>query len=114
MMQRKLTTPVVHCGDLYGLEDVMPECVNMKTGRKWWKEGRYHHGQLLLVGGLLLIQSEDGPVVLVEPRPEGPRELGRIPALEGKTWNAPALARGRFLLVRNDHEAACWELDGKT
>jgi outer membrane protein assembly factor BamB len=36
-------------------------------------------------------------------------ELGSIPALSGKTWNAPTLA-GKYLLVRNDHEAACYEV----
>jgi outer membrane protein assembly factor BamB len=29
--------------------------------------------------------------------------------LSSKTWNQPAVA-GRYLLVRNDREAVCWEL----
>jgi outer membrane protein assembly factor BamB len=35
--------------------------------------------------------------------------VARIPALTSKTWNQPCLA-GRYLLVRNDREAVCFEL----
>jgi outer membrane protein assembly factor BamB len=108
-MKTKFTTPVFHDGYIYGLDDGILECLNPQTGEKLWKSGRYKHGQILLAGDLLLVQTEDGPVVLVEPSPEGLRELGRLPALSGKTWNNPALA-GRFLLVRHDHEARCYEL----
>jgi outer membrane protein assembly factor BamB len=108
-MKTKFTTPVLHGDYIYGLDDGMLECISLKDGRKVWKDGRYQHGQILLAGDLLLVQAEQGEVVLVDPVPDGLRELGRIPALKGKTWNNPALA-GRFLLVRNDHEAACYEL----
>jgi outer membrane protein assembly factor BamB len=108
-MKTKFTTPVVRGDFVYGLDDGILECVSLKDGRKVWKEGRYQHGQVLLAGDLLLVQAENGDVVLVEPVPERLRELGRFSALNGKTWNNPALA-GRFLLVRNDHESACYEL----
>src|SRR5262249_50361290 len=108
-MKTKYTTPVLHRGYLYGLDDGILECLDLKTGKKVWKDGRYQHGQVLLAGDLLLIQAENGEVVLVEPSPDGLRELGKFAALEGKTWNNPALA-GKYLLVRNDHEAACYEL----
>ena len=65
--------------------------------------------QLLLVGDLLLVQTETGPVVLVDPRPEGPVELGTIQCLADKTWNTLALS-GNLLLVRNSVEAACYRL----
>jgi hypothetical protein len=67
---------------------------------------------LLLVNDLLLIQTERGEVVLVEATPAAHRELARMTALRGKTWNHPALA-GRVLLVRNDQEAAAYELSGR-
>jgi outer membrane protein assembly factor BamB len=108
-MKTKFTTPVLHGGHLYGLDDGILACVDLRTGGRLWKQGRYGHGQVLLAGDLLLVQAEDGRVVLVEPSPEGLRERGRVRALAGKTWNSPALA-GRFLLVRNDREAACYEV----
>ena len=35
--------------------------------------------------------------------------IARLPALKGKMWNPPALA-GEYLIVRNDSEAACYQL----
>ena len=37
-------------------------------------------------------------------------ELGKVAALSSKTWNCPALA-GKYLLVRNDTEAVCYEVE---
>jgi outer membrane protein assembly factor BamB len=64
-----------------------------------------------LVGELILIQTEDGELVLAAADPTAYRELARVPVLTSDTtsWNAPALS-GKLLLVRNDLEAACFEL----
>jgi outer membrane protein assembly factor BamB len=93
----------------YGLDEGVLTCVNLETGNREWKEGRYGHGQILLVGDALLIQAESGEVVLVEVSPEKPRDRARLSALHGKTWNNPALLHD-LLLVRNDLEAACYRL----
>jgi len=108
-LKAKFTNVVVHEGYIYGLDDGVLVCLDPRTGQRCWKRGRYGHGQVLLVGDLLLIQAEDGEVVLVEPNPEELHEVARLPALDSKTWNPPSLA-GRYLLVRNDREAVCYEL----
>jgi outer membrane protein assembly factor BamB len=108
-MKTKFTTAVLHGGCAYGLDDGVLACLDLASGERLWKAGRYGHGQVLLAGDLLLVQAENGDVVLVAPDPSDLRELGRVHALSSKTWNNPALA-GRFLLVRNDREAACHEL----
>ena len=43
--------------------------------------GRYGNGQLLLVGDMLLIESETGKLVLVEANPEKWHEVGSFQAL---------------------------------
>jgi outer membrane protein assembly factor BamB len=111
-MQTKFCSAVVRSGYAFGLDDGILECVSLADGRRRWKSGRYGHGQLLLVDDLLIIQAEDGRVVLVAAAPEGFRELAQFQAIEGKTWNYPALA-GRQLFVRNDREAACYLLPRK-
>lgn len=110
-MKTQFNTAAVRDGFLYGLDDGGLACVDLATGQRRWKDGRYGSGQSLLVADLLLIQSEAGDVVLAQASPEAFRELARLPALRRKTWNYPTLA-GRFLLVRNDQEAACYELPG--
>ncbi|HTH46767.1 MAG TPA: PQQ-binding-like beta-propeller repeat protein, partial [Candidatus Limnocylindria bacterium] len=108
-MKTQFNNVAVRDGHLYGLDDGFLACVEVATGKRLWKDGRYGSGQSLLVGDLLLVQAEAGFVALAEAKPEGFNELGRISALDSKTWNNPALA-GPYLLVRNDHEAACYEL----
>jgi outer membrane protein assembly factor BamB len=108
-LKSKFANIVVHGGWVYGLDDGVLICLDPATGERKWRGGRYGHGQLLLVEDLLLVQTEEGEIVLLDPSPDGPREVARFEALSGKTWNPPALA-GAFLVVRNDREAAVYEL----
>jgi outer membrane protein assembly factor BamB len=108
-MKTRFTNVVATKDHIYGLDDGILACLELATGQLKWKGGRYGHGQVLLVDDVLLVMTEDGEVVLVQADPSGHRELTRHKALTGKTWNNPALA-GRYLLVRNSQEAACFEL----
>jgi outer membrane protein assembly factor BamB len=107
----KFNDAVYKHGYLYGLDEGILACIEFKTGKQMWKRGRYGHGQLLLIddADLLLIQAEDGSVVLVPATSSGYRETVRFQALDGKTWNHPVLNRGR-LYVRNSQEVACYDL----
>lgn len=111
-MKAQFNSVAVRDGHLYGLDDGLLACVDAATGTRQWKEGRFGSGQSLLVDDLVLVQGERGTVTLLEASPEGCQELGQIPALSSKTWNHPTLA-GRYLLVRNDREAVCYELPVK-
>jgi len=108
-LKAKFNNPVARDGFVYGLDDGVLVCIDLATGAQKWKEGRYGHGQFILVGDVLLLGAENGEVVLLDPSPAGRRELTKFAALKGKTWNPPALA-GDILLVRNDREAACYRL----
>jgi outer membrane protein assembly factor BamB len=108
-LKAKFTHLIYRDGFIYGLDDGIMACLDASSGEQKWKEGRYGHGQEILVGDVLLVAAESGEVVLLDPNPQGPRELARFSALHGKTWNPPALA-GQYLLVRNDKQAACYRL----
>jgi outer membrane protein assembly factor BamB len=112
-LKTKFTNVVVRDAFAYGLDEGVLVCLDLDNGKRRWKEGRYGHGQVLLVGDLLLVQSEDGPVHLVDANPDEFRELTSFPALTERTWNNPVLV-GRHLYVRNDREAACYELPAAT
>jgi outer membrane protein assembly factor BamB len=58
---------------------------------------------------MLLLQAEKGFVALVKANLDRLEEVSRLEALHSKTWNPPTLA-GRWLLVRNDREAVCFDL----
>jgi hypothetical protein len=102
---------VVHDGAVYGFDGTIFCCVDLQTGKRRWKDGRYGHGQVLLLADqpLLLVLTEDGQAVLVAANPERHEELGQFQAIKGKTWNHPVIAGGR-LYVRNAEEIACYDL----
>jgi outer membrane protein assembly factor BamB len=104
---------VVHRGYAYGFDGAFFCCLDLASGKRRWKEGRYGRGQVMLLPAqsLLLVISEQGEVLLLAADPERHHELGLFRALEGKTWNHPVIAHGR-LYVRNAEEMACFELAG--
>jgi outer membrane protein assembly factor BamB len=104
---------VVHEGYLYGFDGPIFICLDLATGKRLWKKGRYGHGQVLLIAdqGLLVIISEKGELILAQADPKDLRERGKFQAIKGKTWNHPVLT-GNRLLVRNDEEMACFEVAG--
>ena len=64
-------------------------CVDMKNGKRRWKDGEYGQGQVMLLAdqGLLLVAAENGEIVLLAANPDSHEELGRFQAINGKTWN---------------------------
>ena len=110
VLRTKFTQVVIQEGFIYGLSDGILECVDLETGKRVWKAGRYGHGQILALDHQLLVLTEDGEIVLVEMTDGEPNKvLGRFQALNGPTWNNMALY-GDLLLVRNSREAVAWRL----
>ena len=108
-MKNKFNSSVLYKGHIYGLDEGILACINVETGRRCWKAGRYGYGQLLLADGHLIVLTEGGELVLLKATPERHLELERFSAVRGKTWNYPAMADGR-LLVRNATQMACFDV----
>ncbi|HET9371157.1 MAG TPA: PQQ-binding-like beta-propeller repeat protein [Vicinamibacterales bacterium] len=108
-MKNRQSSSVLHDGHIYGLDEGILACIDASTGALKWKGGRYGHGQVILADGHLIVITEEGELVLVAATPEKLNEVARVPALDGETWNVPALADG-ILLVRNTSEMAAFDL----
>jgi outer membrane protein assembly factor BamB len=103
--------PIAYQGYVYGIDENILACVDPADGKRMWKErqGQFGHGQILLSGDLLVVLGEAGELALVLASPERYHELGRIQAIEGKTWNNPTLV-GNRIFVRNHLEMAAYDL----
>jgi len=108
-MKNQFTSSVLHDGFIYGLDEAILACVDAATGELKWKGGRYGYGQIMLASGHLIVLTEEGDLALVRAAPDRHQEIARFPAIEGKTWNHPAMSDG-YLLVRNANEMAAFDL----
>jgi outer membrane protein assembly factor BamB len=105
---------LIHEGSIYGFDNRIFCCLDLSTGKKHWKGGRYEKGQALLLADsdLIIVISETGELVLLRTNPDKLEELAKLPALTGKTWNHPIVIDDR-LYLRNASEAVCYQLPVK-
>jgi outer membrane protein assembly factor BamB len=108
-MKNKFNSSVLHEGHVYGLDEGILTCIEVNTGNRKWKGGRYGYGQILLASGHLIVMSDSGDLALVKASPTEYSEVARFTALDGKTWNYPAIAGGK-LFVRNAKEMAVYRV----
>ncbi len=102
---------VVHDGHAFGFDGRILASIELDSGARTWKGGRYGNGQLVLLADqdVLLVLSEKGELALVAAIPDRFTELARFPAIEGKTRNHPVLVDD-LPLVRTGREMAAFRL----
>jgi hypothetical protein len=77
-------------------------CIELSTGNLQWATNNFGMGGLILVNSNLLVLTETGQLVLVQPNPNAYTELARYQAFNftldarGKCWNNPAFSDGRI------------------
>ena len=108
-MKNKFNSSVLSNGYVYGLDEGILSCLDVKTGERKWKGGRYGYGQVILASGHLIVISDTGELALVKASPDQYSEVARFAAIQGKTWNYPAISGGR-ILVRNSNEMASFNI----
>ncbi|MGH9659736.1 MAG: PQQ-binding-like beta-propeller repeat protein, partial [Bryobacteraceae bacterium] len=99
-------TSVHHDGFLYGYHGRQEEgpslrSVELAAGKVRWSVDRFRAGTILLAGSTLLIQREDGELVLAPASPAAFRPLARAQVVGGTVRAYPALAGGLWF-VRNE------------
>lgn len=86
-------------------------CVETTTGKLLWKKekvGKYHASLVRTGDDKLLMHSDGGELMLLDPNASEYRELSRA-TICGPTWAHPALADSR-LYVRDEKELICIQL----
>lgn len=108
-MKNKFNSSVLYEGHLYGMDESIMACIRVSDGQQTWKGGRYGYGQVLLADGHLIVTTEAGEIVLLKATPAKHTEVAKFSAIEGKTWNVPAMADG-VLYARNIAEMAAYRV----
>jgi outer membrane protein assembly factor BamB len=91
-------------GYLYGEGGGQLYCIDFKSGKVMWHEGRPGKGSIASADGRLYYRSEGGPVTLVEANPKKYVERGRFEPPKGNhsAWAHPVLANGKLYLRHAD------------
>ena len=109
--QNHWATPVVHEDALYSIvergADRSLTCYDLGGRTNRWRvetvgSTRPGYASLIKAGGVLVVLTEEGELVLVKPGANY-EELGRYPALNSFCWNQPTLSGGR-LFARSSGE----------
>ena len=93
-------------GFLYGSNDGVLTCIELKSNRVAWKNRSVGKGAVSYADGHLYVRSERGPVALVEATPDGYVEKGRFdqPQRSGRSsWSHPVIADGKLFLRDMDN-----------
>ena len=112
-MSSQYTTCVHRNGFLYGTHgrqdtsfDVAKlRCVDAKTGEVKWSVNRFGVAHAILAKRHMLVLSDTGRLVLVDPSPTGYKKLAEAQIAEGTTRALPALSNGKLFFRVNGNGA---------
>jgi outer membrane protein assembly factor BamB len=129
-----ITTPVMIDGYIYGICSYGQfRCLRAGTGERIWEtqavtkeKARWASGVIVRNGNRLFINNDRGELIIVQPSPEGYKEISRTTLIKptsppqnrrqlvNVSWLYPAYAN-RHIYARNDEEIICASLaaDGK-
>jgi outer membrane protein assembly factor BamB len=112
-------SPVLEEGHLYLYDDqANVTCVSAESGAVTWSlptrphKMEEHANALLLAPHQLLLNFEDGLVVLYEVSSKGGRERARFKAVDGALAMSPVTFDGGRLFVRDQQVLSCFRLTG--
>lgn len=99
-------TPVHHSGFIYAVASPSSfqarlVCLDVANGVNRWERaqvgsGNIGYGSLIKTANILVVLTESGELVLVEPNPAAYTETARFKALDAYCWNHPTLSEGRL------------------
>ena len=114
VLSNHYATSVYKDGVLYGFhgrQEYSPSfrAVDWRTGKVRWSEDRFGGGSVIVAGDRLLIQRENGELVIASATPERFAVISRAQILQGTVRAYAALANGLYY-VRNSDTLVCVKL----
>jgi outer membrane protein assembly factor BamB len=121
-LSSQYTTPVLYKDCFYGIHgstnqegtgkgDVV--CMDLE-GKKKWSQPGYGVGSLMLADGKLIIQGEQGQLVVAEASPDGFKKLAETKSIEkGICWTMPVLSGGVIYCRCMEGDLVALDVSGK-
>lgn len=109
-MRNQHNTCILIDGFLYGFDGDNNsdfKCLEFATGKERWSHKGLGKGALTAADGKLIINSEQGELVIAKATPTAYEEIARAQILGKKCWSAPVLANGRIYLRNEKGDVAC-------
>lgn len=102
---------VLRDGYVYGTDEGVLTCIELKSGRVAWQNRSVGKGAVVYAEGQIILRSENGPVALFKATPQGYEETGRFePSRSQKpAWPHPVVANG-CLYLRDQDQLMCYKL----
>lgn len=112
-IKNKMNSSVLWEGNLYGFDESKLTCLDFATGAVKWQQDKLGAGSLILADGKLIVQAEDGNLVIAEASPAAYKELARTQAVPKRSWVIPVLANGRIFCRNNSGDVTCIDVKGE-
>ncbi|MCA9246954.1 MAG: PQQ-like beta-propeller repeat protein [Planctomycetales bacterium] len=100
-MRNHFNNCVLLDGHLYGIDGNTHDrrnatlcCIDFETGERKWRERDTGVGSVILAGDTLLVLTDFGELITVEPSPDEYKEISRADILDGLCWTPPVLSHG--------------------
>ncbi len=92
---------VLKDGFLYGFDEQVLTCLDLRSGKPAWQDRSVGKGSLVMADGKLFLRSENGPLALAAATPKGYQELGRFEQPQRANhpaWAHPVVAGGKLYI----------------
>ncbi|HEU0121925.1 MAG TPA: PQQ-binding-like beta-propeller repeat protein [Bryobacteraceae bacterium] len=110
-MRNHYCSSVLQDKHVYGFSSGILTAMDFLTGEVAWRERSVGKGQVILAGGLLYLQGENGSVALAEATPTGYKELSRFEFGHDNypLWTLPVISAGK-LYLRDQSRLVCYNI----
>jgi len=109
LMRNHFSSSVRYQDHLYGFDQELLVCMDLRSGNIKWNQSGFHKGSLILSGDHLIIVGETGKLAVAEASPSGYHEKGSYRIFRRKSWTPPSLANGK-LYLRDQQQVLCLDL----
>lgn len=106
---------VIRDEHLYGFDEQILTCIDLKQGKKAWENRSVGKGAIIWADGHLYARSETGVMALIEATPKGYKEKSRfderpkeVPGAR-PAWSHPVIAN-KQLFLRDMHQLVCYDI----